>query len=265
MNSALIIGAKGFIGSAIVAEAKARGFVTTEVDLDNYDAARGASADLLINAGGNSRKFIDDQDPVKGYELSVTSVMRLLQDFRFKKFVHLSSGAIYPDEGDPANNREDASLPPENMTRYGFHKWLAEQLVRHYAPHHLIVRMGGFVGPGLKKNAIYDLLSGGPLFVHPDSAFQYMDTRDLARIVFDLAGGASGGERLFNLSAQGTISIRDAAGLAGREIPADALTRPVVRAELCVDKAARIVKLPATMDTVKQFIDQFRKGEVRLA
>lgn len=264
MKTCIIIGAKGFIGSAIVAEAKARGYSTTEVDLDNYTSAIGSQADLLINAGGNSRKFIDDQDPVKGYELSVTSVMRLLQDFRFKKFVHLSSGAIYPDEGDPAKNAEDTKLDPATMTRYGFHKWLAEQLVRHYAPDHLIVRMGGFVGPGLKKNAIYDLLTEGPFFVHPDSSFQYMDTRDLARLVFELAEGISGGERLFNVSAKGALSIREVAKLAGREIPADAASRPVVRAELNVDKAAGLVKLLTTMETVRRFIEQFQKGEVRL-
>ena len=265
MKTCIIIGAKGFIGSAIVAEAKARGFSITAVDLDNYAEAVGSQADLLINAGGNSRKFIDDQDPVKGYELSVTSVMRLLQDFRFKKFVHLSSGAIYPDEGDPAKNAEDTKLDPATMTRYGFHKWLAEQLVLHYAPDHLIVRMGGFVGPGLKKNAIYDLLTGGPFFVHPDSSFQYMDTRDLARLVFELAEGKSGGERFFNLSSKDTISIREAAKLSGREIPPEALSRPVVRAELNVDKVSRIVKLPTTMETISKFIDQLRAGVVKLA
>jgi len=264
MKTCLVIGAKGFIGSAIAAEAAVRGFEILAIARDNYEAAKGATADLLINAGGNSRKFIDDQDPVKGYELSVTSVMRLLQDFRFKKFVHLSSGAIYPDEGNPANNKEDTRLDPAAMSRYGFHKWLAEQLVRKYASDHLIVRMGGFVGPGLKKNAIYDLLRGGPLFVHPDSAFQYMDTRDLARLVFELADGKSSHERLINLSATGTISIREAAKLAGREISPDALSRPVVRAELNVDKAAGLVKLPTTMETVQQFIGQFRKDEVVL-
>lgn len=264
MKTCIIIGAKGFIGSAIAAEAAVRGFEILAIARDNYEAAKGATADLLINAGGNSRKFIDDQDPVKGYELSVTSVMRLLQDFRFKKFVHLSSGAIYPHEGDPLKNAEDTNLDPATMTRYGFHKWLAEQLVRHYASDHLIVRMGGFVGPSLKKNAIYDLLSGGPLFVHPDSAFQYMDTRDLARLVFQLSEGKSSHERLINLSAKGTISIREAAKLAGREIPAEALARPVVRAELNVDKAVGLVTLPTTMETVKKFIDECKKGEVVL-
>ena len=187
MKTCLVVGAKGFIGSAIAAEAAARGYALTAVDLKNYAECRGTEAELLINAAGNSRKFIDDQDPVRGFELSVTSVMNALRDFRYGVYVQLSSGAIYPREDDPRLNREDAPLPPADMSRYGFHKWLAEQLVRHYAPRHLILRLGGFVGPGLRKNAVYDLLAGRPLFVHPDSEFQYMDVRDLARAVLDLA------------------------------------------------------------------------------
>lgn len=261
MKTCLVIGAKGFIGSAVAAEAAARGYCVTAVDLDNYQELKGAEADLLINAAGNSRKFIDDQDPVKGYELSVTSVMNVLHDFRFKFYVQLSSGAIYPDEGSPHKNSEETPLQTSEMTRYGFHKWLAEQLVRHYAPKHLIVRMGGFVGPGLKKNALFDLLTGGPLFVHPDSEFQYMDTRDLAKAVFALCEGAAGKETLFNLSARGTVSVRQAAGWAGRELPEEAFKRSRTRAELNVDKAARIVTLPETGETVRRFIEEFRRQE----
>jgi nucleoside-diphosphate-sugar epimerase len=265
MTSCIIIGARGFIGSAVAAEARARGLDCIEVTRDNYAELKGASADVLINAGGNSRKFIDEREPEKGFELSVTSVMRLLQDFRAKKFIHLSSGAIYPDEGDPARNGEDTELDPGTMTRYGFHKWLAEQLVRHYAADYSLIRMGGFVGPGLKKNAVYDILSGGPLFVHPDSTFQYMDTRDFARIVFDLAKGKIADTPLLNISARGTISVRAAAELAGRTLPDDVHEHPVVRAELKVDKAASMVKLPTTMETVQTFIKQVQSGEVALA
>lgn len=264
MKTCLVIGAKGFIGSAVSAEAAARGYAVTAVDLDNYEASKGAEADLLINAAGNSRKFIDDQDPVKGYELSVTSVMNVLHDFRFKFYVQLSSGAVYPDEGDPRKNNEETLLQPSKMTRYGFHKCLAEQLVQHYAPKHLIVRMGGFVGPGLKKNALFDLLTGGPLFVHPDSEFQYMDTRDLAKAVFTLCEGAAGKETLLNLSARSTVSVRKAAAWAGRELPEESLSRPKVRAELNVDKAARIITLPETAETVRRFIDEVQSGKVKL-
>lgn len=264
MKTCIVVGAKGFIGSALAAEAAARGYAVTAVDLDNYAECRGTEADLLINAAGNSRKFIDARDPVKGFELSVTSVMHALHDFRYGFYVQLSSGAIYPHEDDPRLNGEDAPLPLSEMTGYGFHKWMAEQLVRHFAPRHLILRMGGFVGPGLRKNAMFDLLTQRPLFVHPDSEFQYMDTRELARCVFRLYEEDSSPAPILNLSSTGTVSVRQAAEWAGRELPADAQTHPKVRAELNVDNAARRIALPTTRETVRQFIREVQAGKVRL-
>lgn len=161
MKTCLVTGAKGFIGSAVAAEAARLGYEVTAVDLDNYEQLRGSQADILINAAGNSRKFIDEQDPQRGFELSVTSIMRIMLDFKCGLCVHLSSGTVYPNEGDPSRNAEGANLKPREMTRYGFHKWLAEQMARHYAPRTLIVRMGGFVGPGLRKNAVFDILTDG--------------------------------------------------------------------------------------------------------
>ena len=264
MNSCLIIGAKGFIGSAIVMEAQSRKYSVTAVDLDNYHEYKNFRYDLIINAAGNSRKFIDQQNPVKGYELSVTSVMNTLQDFHGEFYIQLSSGAIYPHENNPELNRETAVLNPDEMSRYGFHKWIAEQLVRHYAPNHLIVRMGGFVGPGLKKNAVYDLLTGGELYVHPESRFQFMDTRDLAKSVFSLYENGNCKNHLLNLSARGTISVHGIAELAGISLPAKTFQRPQVQAELNVEQAGALLQLPETHETVCKFITEIQTGKIVL-
>ena len=264
MKTCLVIGAKGFIGSAIVAEAMARKYAVTAIDLDNYSVYQGQEADLLINAAGNSHKFLDEQDPRKGYELSVASTLNILHDFRYGFFIQLSSGAIYPSEGDPNQNSESTPLNPVKMTHYGFHKWLAEQLVRHYAPRHLILRMGGFVGSLLAKNALFDLLTGRPLFVHPDSEFQYMDTRALATALFDLYEKPPAPETLLNLSAKGTVSIRQAAAWAHLQLPPDAFSRRNVRSELNVERAARHLPLPETRETVRRFIDEIQSGKVKL-
>lgn len=264
MKTCIVVGAQGFIGSALAAEAAARGYALTAVDLDNYAQFRGTEADLLVNAAGNSRKFIDAQDPVRGYDLSVTSVMNVLHDFRCGLYVQLSTGAIYPHEDDPRLNAEDAPLQPAEMTRYGFHKWLAEQLVRHYAPRHLILRMGGFVGPHLQKNAVYDLLAGKPLFVHPDSEFQVMDTRDLARATFDFCEGPALPASPLNFSSRGAVSVRQIAEWAGVALPPDADRLPRVRAELNVARAARLLDLPETGATLRKFIREVQSGQLPL-
>lgn len=265
MQTCLIIGAKGFIGSAVTAEAINRNYAVTAVDLDNDHEFKGTTYDLIINAAGNSRKFIDDENPAQGFDLSVTSVFNLFQDFSARFFIHLSSGSVYPDEGAPAKNMESTVLVPAEMTNYGFNKYLAEQVVRHYAENHLILRMGGFVGPGLKKNAVFDLLTGRSLFVHPDSEFQYMDTRELAHSVFTLYEAGMLRNSILNLSSNGTISIREVAQIAGVHLPDGATTQPRVRAELNVDAAARYLSLPTTGDTIDQFITDIQAGRILLA
>ena len=109
-KTCLVLGARGFIGSAVAAEAGARGYEVMAVDLDNYADAVGAKPNLLVFAAGNSRKFIDDRDPAEGFRLSVTAMRQALCDFHPDFFLHLSSGSVYPDEGDPSRNAEDTPL-----------------------------------------------------------------------------------------------------------------------------------------------------------
>ena len=46
--------------------------------------------------------------------------------------------------------------------------------MRHSTRNWLILRLGGFVGLGLKKNPIYDILQGGPLWLAPESELQFL-------------------------------------------------------------------------------------------
>lgn len=264
MPRCLIIGARGFIGSALAAEAVRRGCEVGAITRENYADFQGRETDWLIHAGGNSRKYLDEQDPARGFEENVAGVAAALRDFRFRRFILISSGAVYPREDDPARNGEETVLGPNQPTRYGFHKWLAELLAQYSAPGRLIFRVGGCVGPGLRKNALYDLLSGGPFFVHPDSEFQYLDTRDLAAAVFGiLAAGAPDGS-IFNLSGRGVVSIREAAAWANLPVPAASASLPRVRAELNIARAAALVPLPGTTETVRRFIREVQAGSIRL-
>lgn len=263
-KTCLVLGARGFIGSAVAAEAEARGYDVQPVDLDNYAGAVGAKPDLLVFAAGNSRKFIDDRDPAEGFRLSVGAMRRALCDFHPDFFLHLSSGSVYPDEGDPSRNAEDEPLDLARMTRYGFHKRLAELLVLHECPRRLVLRMGGFVGPGLRKNAVCDVLSGGPLFVNPASAFQFMHTRDLARAAFDLYERPSPLPDIINVSARGTATVAEIAAWAGRELPPEAASLPVVHAELNLGLASSLLALPDTASTVRSFVADVLSGRVVL-
>ena len=142
-----LIGAGGFVGSAFARHLPCRGVDLVPVTRQGYAAAAGAHSDVVIEAACNSRKYLSDERPLEDFERSVTHRLRTLLDFPARLHVHISSVDVYPRLESPLTTREDA---PElgSASRYGFHKLLAEQLVRHYAPRWLIVRLAGMVGPG---------------------------------------------------------------------------------------------------------------------
>ena len=161
---------------------------------------------------------------------------------------------MYPDRSRPEANAESAPIDAERLSTYGLHKYLAEVLVRHHAKRWLIFRMGGFVGPGLKKNAVFDLLHGHPLRCHPASLYQFIDTRDLARVVFASLEAETEGE-IYNISGDGTLALNDIIAL----LP-PALRRPQNQdlprdhCEINLDKIKTRFPLPRTADTVQRFL-----------
>jgi len=253
--SCAILGAKGFVGSAIVREASSRGYKVTPIDLEDYAAAKGKSFDLLINANGNSKKFLAAKDPAMEFDLSVRSVMKSLQDFEIKQYVHLSTIDVYPNHEDPAMNTEDTSIDLSALSPYGLHKYMAEQLIRYYGPEWKIVRMGGFVGPNLWKNSIYDLLTGKTLRVHPDSSYQYLHTSDLARLLFILIEQEAPFQT-WNISGKGLVSLSEVASwIPNVKLPDDTSSLPLQRYEVNVSRIQKAVDLPETKETVKRFVE----------
>ena len=258
-KTCLVLGGKGFVGSAIVAAVRQRGYRTTVVDQDEYAAAVGTACDLLINANGNSKKFLAAKDPKLEFDLSVRSVLRSLHDFKAGRYIFLSSMDVYfPHVCEPGENVETASLDVAQQSPYGFHKSVAEELVRFYAPDWLIFRMAGFIGRGLWKNSIHDLLTGQPLRVHPDSSYQYLDTAELARVVLDMAEKTDVRKEIFNIAGAGLVSLREVAGwIPGCRLdPAwDAL--PLERYELNTAKLRRWARLPPTRAAVQLFVQEW--------
>ena len=250
----LVLGGRGFVGSAIVAEAERRGWITWSVDKDDYSAFTGRACDVLTNANGNSRKFLARENPPLDFDLSVRSVERSLYDFRFNQYVHLSSCDVYSDVRNPAANEETSDIDIARISPYGFHKYLAEQIVRHSTSRWTIFRMAGFVGSGLWKNSIHDLLHGHPLRVHPDSRYQYLNTKDFARLLFDMLNGGTMERQITNIAGDGLMSLREVAALIpGCRFLSDK-SLPREHYEISIRKLKRHLVVPKTVHTIRDFI-----------
>jgi len=249
----IVLGGKGFVGSGFVRRAAREGLECLCVDLDNYDSCRGASADLFVNAAGNSKKYLAARAPREDFRISLQGLMNSLEDFGFAHYVYISSSDIYADPSRPASSREDAPLEPDRISNYGFHKYLGELLVRRYLPSWLIVRLGGVLGPGLKKNPVYDLIHDVPLRVHERSRYQYLSPDFLARAVFELARRGRWGN-VYNAAGSGTISLEEIRRRLGRTLNYQVSDPPVEHYEIDNGKLTGVLEIPATSQTVEDFL-----------
>ena len=248
-----IVGGAGFVGSAFTRYCHAKGFAHRAITRETYDAFAGTSCDVLIDASGNSRKYLADRDPLADFDQSVRLPARSLQSFAAERYVLISSGDVYNDPSGPATTAETAAIDIARLSRYGQHKCLAEQLVMARHPRWLIVRAGGFVGPGLRKNAIFDMLNGGRLWLSPASSLQFLHTDRAAALVMDLVASEICGE-IVNLGGRGRVRLGDLhAELAATARFAPAA--PTVTYELSLAKLAALTRLdiPHSLDMVRRF------------
>ena len=249
-----VLGGRGFVGSAFARLFERLNAPHEIITRENYDRFRGTSCDLLINANGNSRKYLADRDPLGDFDASVRSVAESLQAFRSHRYVLLSSGDVYPDQTSPETTLEAAAIDPARSSRYGRHKWLAEQIVRGEHQNWLVFRMGGFVGRGLKKNAIFDMLSGAPVRLNPESRLQFINTDNAANLIWSIAASDFRKE-VFNLGARGGVHLGELHRACGSTSSFEA-GAPTVRYELSLDKLehASTLPLPNSADEVSAFI-----------
>lgn len=261
----LILGGGGFVGSAVTRAAAVHGWEATAAGKKDLADLTGTDWDVIINANGNSKKYISDQDPKRDFDLSVQSVAHSLHDFSCRQYVFLSSVDVYADKSDPANNHENCASDPMRLSRYGHHKWLAEELVRFNAPDWLIVRMAGFVGPGLKKNPVYDLLTGATLRVHPDSVYQYQSSDRVADQLF-LMLDLNLHKEVVNLAGDGVISLRDIAALIpGAAVIEEETNLRLEHYEINIEKVKSLMEIEPSRHAVERFVRGVLSGEVKLA
>jgi hypothetical protein len=88
-----------------------------------------------------------------------------------KSFVLISTIDVYPRTRD-ADEALDCGAAPNHA--YGRHRLEFEAFVRDRFPHALILRLPALFGPGLRKNVLFDLLTGNQLEkVNRASSFQW--------------------------------------------------------------------------------------------
>jgi len=255
-----IIGGRGFVGSAFARHAEKNNIEYRVVEQDDYKQYAGQQCDILVNCNGNSKKFLANENPALEFDLSVKSVFNTIHDFKFNKYIHISSIDVYNDFSNPKKNSEKAVIDTAKQSNYGFHKYLAEQVIKKYVKNWLIIRMGGVLGAGMKKNPVFDLLNKKPLWVNINSKYQYLNTDDVAEIAFLLNKKLRKNE-IINVCGNGCISLRGVAGLIDKNYkPAYAADKPRKEYyQINNSKLKSLIEAPETKDVAEKFIREYLK------
>lgn len=256
----VVIGAGGFVGSAIVNYLKSINIAVESVYRTNFKQSDNLY-DICIDASGSSKKFVAEENPAEDLVNSVVNCSKVLKYYPSKLHIHISSVDIYKKLEDPITTNEDNFENIPAVTRYGYHKFMTEEYVKTYSPNWLIFRLSGMIGNGLKKNPIFDLITGNTFWINPKSEFQYINTENVSKIIWETINKGICNE-IFNIAGKGTISFEQLAidyHLAIKESADAKQSSPPRVVEVSTEKISRITPMPHTRDELDKFIKNHLK------
>ena len=161
-----LIGFSGFVGSTLL---KQRTFASLYRST-NINEIVGKSFDTVVCAGAPAQKWLANKEPEDDLK-KIRELIENLKTIKCKKFILISTVDVFKD---PINVDEHTPVETEALHPYGLNRYYLEQFVSEHFAEALIVRLPGLVGPGLKKNIIYDFLNGNNLHsIESRAVFQF--------------------------------------------------------------------------------------------
>jgi nucleoside-diphosphate-sugar epimerase len=197
MDNALI-GFSGFVGSTLLRQANFEALYRST----NIHEAKNRRFNMVVCAGAPAQKWIANREPLNDQK-KINSLINSLQTVKCEKFILISSVDVFssPVDVDEESPVEEAGLHP-----YGLNRRLLEKFVEQNFPRHLIVRLPGLVGPGLRKNVIFDLLNKNNLQeIEGRDIFQFYP---MVNLWYDIQTALEANLSLIHLTAE-PISVAD--------------------------------------------------------
>jgi nucleoside-diphosphate-sugar epimerase len=251
-----ILGGNGFLGSSIVNYCIENNIAHQSITKKNYSRFFDQHCNIFINCNGNSKKFLANEDPILDYNLSVNSVYESIKDFSFDKYIYLSSSEVYNDTSKKELTIESGEINSEKLSFYGFHKYISELLVKKHCEKYLILRLGGFVGHGLKKNPIFDLINNQNLWISMNSSLQFINIKTFANYVFRLITQDVTNE-IINIAANEPVCLKDVYDLVNSQSNTQKNAKLIIN-HLNVNKLENILnhKIVNSFDEIRDYLNE---------
>jgi dTDP-4-dehydrorhamnose reductase len=197
-NSNALIGHSGFVGSTLLKQSSFESLYRSS----DISLIAGRSFDTVVCAGAPAQKWIANREPVADRE-KIDGLIAHLDSMTCKTFILISTVDVFKT---PQGVYEATPVDEEGLHAYGLHRRLLEKFVENRFPDHLIVRLPGLVGPGLRKNVIFDFLNDNNLhMIDSRGVFQFYP---MVNLWYDIQIALKAGLKLVHLTAE-PISVAD--------------------------------------------------------
>lgn len=197
MNNALI-GFSGFVGSTLLKQANFSELYRTT----NIHEIENREFDVVLCAGTPAQKWIANRDPMDDKK-KIDSLIDHLRTIKCKKFILISTVDVFKES---IGVDESTPVEEKGLHAYGLHRRFLEKFVEQHFSSCLIVRLPGLVGPGLRKNVIFDFLNNNNLHaIESRGVFQFYP---MVNLWFDIQKALDAGLSLVHLTAE-PISVSD--------------------------------------------------------
>jgi nucleoside-diphosphate-sugar epimerase len=170
----------------------------------NVSDSAGEQFDTVVCAAAPAKKWWANQNAAADQEVIETLIQKL-SAIQCRQFILVSTVDVFVR---PVGVDETSAVEVEGLCPYGLHRHILEQRTRELFPQAMIVRLPGLVGPGLKKNVIYDLHNANDLHaVDSRAVFQFYP---LVNLWSDIEKALRRGLSCVHLTAE-PISVSDVA------------------------------------------------------
>lgn len=193
-----LIGYSGFVGNTLLKQGayEAR-FRST--DIHTID---GRSFDTVVCAGAPAQKWIANSEPEADLR-NIDALIGHLQTIQCRHFTLISTVDVFKS---PIGVDEDSPVDDADVHAYGRNRRRLEIFVQTHFADHLIVRLPGLVGPGLRKNVIFDFLNDNNVgAIDSRGVFQFYP---MVNLTYDIATARKNGLKLLHLTAE-PVSVGD--------------------------------------------------------
>ena len=255
----IVLGSKGLLGSAIRGYFKSLDQHVIAINRENYKDHIGRRADVLINCNGNAYRFKANENASKDFEDNVLTVKKSLFDFNVNTYVYISTVDVYPFRNSIKETTEESLIDIDVLDIYGFHKWIAEQLVFKYSTNSLVIRSGTLIGKKLKKGPIYDILNRKQLHMSLMSRLSLVDTTMVAKAIEAILATKPSKE-IYNVTGNKSVRLIDLRNQIDLPIRAPRTSDEVIyEYAINTEKLAGLIQVPTSEEMAINFINSFEK------